>query len=112
MIEAPNSQLKVSRRPAPRSSVKLEVEFEAERLRALSTKRSRHLSRRTKVPGFRPGKVPRPVLERGLRRSPRRSDAPNPLYDDAKEHLFDRRSSRPVQQGGPRRPVDPGARNG
>ncbi|MGI8928723.1 MAG: trigger factor, partial [Candidatus Limnocylindrales bacterium] len=49
----------------------------------------RHLARRTKVPGFRPGKIPRPVLELAL--GIRRDDpsGPNPLYDDAKEHLFE-----------------------
>jgi trigger factor len=41
------------------------------------------------VPGFRPGKAPRALLERAL--GIRRDDpsAPNPLYDDAKEHLFE-----------------------
>jgi len=37
-----------------------------------------------------PGKVPRPLLERalGVRRDD--PDAENPIYDDAKEHLFER----------------------
>ena len=41
------------------------------------------------MPGFRPGKVPRPILERelGIRRDD--ADAENPIYDDAKEHLFE-----------------------
>ena len=50
------------------------------------------------MPGFRPGKVPRPVLERalGIRRDD--PDAPNPLYDDAKEHLFESSVLQAVQQ--------------
>ena len=39
----------------------------------------RHLARRTKVPGFRPGKAPRAILERQL--------GPGAVLDDAVEHL-------------------------
>ena len=98
MIEAPNSQVKVTTRPAPRSTVVLEVEFGPEQVRRTVDESVRHLGRRTKVPGFRPGKVPRPLLERAL--GVRRDDpaAPNPLYDDAKEHLFESSVVQAVQQ--------------
>src|SRR5512141_1436427 len=98
MIEAPGPPLKVTTRPAPRSSVVLEVEFPPERVRRSVDESVRHLSRRTKVPGFRPGKVPRPLLERalGVRRDD--PDASNPLYDDAKEHLFESSVLQAVQQ--------------
>lgn len=67
----------------------LEVELPADRLQRSIDESIRHLGRRTRVPGFRPGKIPRPVLERAL--GVRRDDpaAPNPIYDDAKEHLFE-----------------------
>jgi trigger factor len=89
MINAETGQMKVTTRPAERSSVVLEVEFPPERVRRSVEESVRHLARRTKVPGFRPGKVPRAMLEREL--GIRRDDpaAPNPLYDDAKEHLFE-----------------------
>ncbi len=89
MINADSGQVKVTTRPAERSSVVLEVEFPAEQVRRSVEESVRHLARRTKVPGFRPGKIPRPILERAL--GIRRDDptAPNPLYDDAKEHLFE-----------------------
>lgn len=98
MIEAPTKQLKVTTRPAPRRSVVMEVEFEPERVRKSVDQSVRHLSRRTKVPGFRPGKVPRQVLERAL--GVRRDDpaGPNPLYDDAKEHLFESSVLQAVEQ--------------
>lgn len=98
MIETPGSSLKVTSRPAPRRSVVLEVELPAERVRRTVDESVRHLGRRTKVPGFRPGKVPRPLLERAL--GMRRDDpsAPNPLYDDAKEHLFETSVLQAVQQ--------------
>ncbi len=90
MISAKTGQMKVTTRPAERSSVVLEVEFPADQVRRQVDESVRHLARRTKVPGFRPGKVPRPLLERalGVRRDD--PDAANPIYDDAKEHLFER----------------------
>ena len=89
MTEAQTTSLKVTARPAQRSSVVLEVELPAERVKRSVEQSVRHLARRTRVPGFRPGKAPRPVLERAL--GVRRDDpqASNPLYDDAKEHLFE-----------------------
>ena len=89
MIDAQSGQMKVTTRPAERSSVVLEVEFPQERLQRQIDESVRHLARRTRVPGFRPGKVPRPMLERalGIRRDD--PDAENPIYDDAKEHLFE-----------------------
>ncbi len=67
----------------------MEVELPADRLQRSIDESVRHLSRRTRVPGFRPGKVPRPVLERAL--GVRRDDpsAANPIYEEAKEHLFE-----------------------
>ncbi len=75
--------------PAGRSTVVLEVELPPERIKRQIDDSVRHMGRRTRVPGFRPGKVPRPMLERalGVRRDD--SSAPNPLYDDAKDHLFE-----------------------
>ena len=76
----------------------LEVELPADRVRRTVNQSVQHLARRTRVPGFRPGKVPRPLLERAL--GVRRDDpsAPNPLYDDAKEHLFESSVLQAVQQ--------------
>ena len=81
--------MKVTTTPAPGSQVVLEVELPAERIQRSVDRSARHLAQRTRIPGFRPGKVPRAVLERSL--GVRRDDptAPNPLYDDAKEHLFE-----------------------
>lgn len=90
MINAEPRHMKVTTRPAERSAVVLEVEFPADQVRNQVAESVRHLARRTKVPGFRPGKVPRPLLERalGIRRDD--PDGDNPIYDDAKEHLFER----------------------
>jgi trigger factor len=82
--------MKVTATPADRSTVVLDIEIPAERLQRAVDESVRHLGRRTRVPGFRPGKIPRPMLERalGIRRGD--PDAPNPIYDDAREHLYER----------------------
>ena len=70
--------MNVTLTPAARSTVLLEVEVPAAQLQRSIDEAVRHLARRTKVPGFRPGKVPRPMLERAL--GVRRDDpaAPEP----------------------------------
>jgi trigger factor len=67
---------------APRSSVRLHVEVPAERLDAAIAEAVRHLSQRTKIPGFRPGKAPRGVLEAVLGK-----DA---VLEDALDHAVQR----------------------
>ena len=71
--------MNVTATPAPKSSVKLEVELPPERLNQAIQEAVRHLSKRTRVPGFRPGKAPRGVLEAVL--------GPGAVLDEAVEHL-------------------------
>ena len=73
--------MQVTTTPAPKSSVVLEVELPPERLSRAVDEAVRRLSRRTRVPGFRPGKAPRPVLERTL--------GPGVVLDEAVEHLVE-----------------------
>src|ERR687895_628842 len=81
--------MKVTTTPSPRSTVVLEVELPAARVQRSIDESVRHLGRRTRVPGFRPGKVPRPMLERALGVRRGNPDGPNPIHEDAKEHLFE-----------------------
>jgi trigger factor len=55
--------MQITTTPAPKSTVVVEVEVPAERLTAAVGEATRALSKRTRVPGFRPGKAPRGVLE-------------------------------------------------
>jgi trigger factor len=71
--------MNVTATPAPKSSVVLEVEVPAERLNRAVDEAVRALSRRTRVAGFRPGKAPRPVLERVL--------GPGAVLDEAVDRL-------------------------
>jgi trigger factor len=71
----------VTATPAAKSTVELEIELPPERLDRAIKDAVQHLSRRTRVPGFRPGKAPRAVLERTL--------GPGAVLDDAVEHLVE-----------------------
>jgi len=72
--------MQVTRTPAPKSTVQLEIELPPERLERALNDAVRALARRTRVPGFRPGKAPRPVLERHL--------GPGVVLDEAVDHLM------------------------
>ncbi|HYH92896.1 MAG TPA: trigger factor [Candidatus Saccharimonadales bacterium] len=71
--------MQITRTPAPKSAIQLEIELPPERLDRALDAAVRALARRTRVPGFRPGKAPRPVLERHL--------GPGVVLDEAVEHL-------------------------
>ncbi len=72
--------MQVTRTQAPKSTVQLEIELPPERLERAMNDAVRALARRTRVPGFRPGKAPRPVLERHL--------GPGVVLDEAIDHLM------------------------
>jgi trigger factor len=71
--------MNVTATPAPKSSILLEIEVPSERLDRAIREATGRLSRRTRVAGFRPGKAPRPILERVL--------GPTAVLDEAVEQL-------------------------
>ncbi len=71
--------MNVTTTPAPKSSILVEVELPPERLAKAVTQAVGRLGRQNRIPGFRPGRAPRPVLERAL--------GPGTVLDDAVEHL-------------------------
>jgi trigger factor len=68
--------------PAPRSSINVRVEVPPEQLDSAISEAVRHLSQRTKIPGFRPGKAPRGVVEVAVGK-----DA---VLEEAMDHLVQR----------------------
>ena len=74
--------MEVTVTPAPRSSLNVRVEVPAERLDGAITEAVRHLAQRTKIPGFRPGKAPRGVIEAVVGK-----DA---VLEEAMDHLVQR----------------------
>ncbi len=71
--------MQTTRTPGPDSTILLEIELPADRLSRSIDDAVRRLSRRTRIPGFRPGKAPRPVLERHL--------GPDAILEEAVDHL-------------------------
>ena len=71
--------MNVTATPAPKSSILLEIEVPADRLDRAVREATQRLSRRTRVAGFRPGKAPRPILERVL--------GPTAVLDEAVDQL-------------------------
>jgi trigger factor len=67
---------------APRSSKRVRIELPPERLEAAVNEAVRHLSQRTRIPGFRPGKAPRPIVERTVGKPA--------ILDEAMDHLVQR----------------------
>lgn len=74
--------MQVTVTPAPRSSLTLRVELPPERLDAAINEAVRHLSQRTRIAGFRPGKAPRAVVERVVGREA--------VLGEAMDHLTER----------------------
>ncbi|HZW01319.1 MAG TPA: trigger factor family protein, partial [Candidatus Deferrimicrobium sp.] len=72
--------VKTDIREGDRSTIVLEVEITAQELQRAIDEGVRHLARRTRVPGFRPGKAPRQILERALGIDRSDPDSPNPIY--------------------------------
>jgi trigger factor len=71
--------MQVTVTPAPRSSLAVRVEVPPDRLDAAIAEAVRHLSQRTKIHGFRPGKAPRAVVERVVGREA--------VLEEAMDHL-------------------------
>jgi trigger factor len=71
--------MNVTATPAPKSTILLEVEVPSETLDRAIRDATGRLSRRTRVAGFRPGKAPRPILERVL--------GPTAVLDEAVEQV-------------------------
>ncbi|HZB97673.1 MAG TPA: trigger factor [Candidatus Sulfotelmatobacter sp.] len=72
---APVSELNVSVEPRPASQVEVTVEAPAGEFDAAVTAAQRRLASRVRVPGFRPGKAPGPMVERAVGWETVRSEA-------------------------------------
>lgn len=88
----------VSSRPEPGSKMVLEIEVPpAEVDRAFATA-YRHVAERTKVPGFRPGKAPRHVIDRFVGRGTVVAEAIDHLVNDSYDAALDQAAIFPLDQ--------------
>jgi len=97
----------VSTRPEPGSKVVLEIEVPPAEVDKHFATAYRHVAERTKVPGFRPGKAPRQVIDRFVGRGSVLAEAIDHLVSDSYDRALDQANVIPIDQ--PHVDIDPAA---
>jgi trigger factor len=97
----------VTSRPEPGSKVVLEIEVDADEVNRHFATAYRHVAERTRVPGFRPGKAPRAVVDRYVGRAWVVAEALDHLVSDSYESALDQVDVIPIDQ--PDVDIDPSA---
>jgi trigger factor len=97
----------VSTRPEPGSKVALEIEVPAADVDRSFATAYRHVAERTRVPGFRPGKAPRRVIDQFVGRASVIAEAMEHLVSDAYDAALDQTDVIPIDQ--PQVDIDPAA---
>lgn len=95
----------VSTRPEPGSRVALEIEVPATEVDRHFTTAYQHLAARTKVPGFRPGKAPRHLIDRYAGRASVLAEAVDHLVADSVDAAIGQTDLIPLDQ--PEVQIDP-----
>ena len=95
----------VSTRPEPGSRVALEIEVPSADVDRHFSTAYRHLAERTKVPGFRPGKAPRHLIDRYAGRASVLAEAIDHLVADSVDAAIDQTDLIPLDQ--PQVDIDP-----
>lgn len=97
----------VSTRPEPGSKMVLEIEVPSEEVAHAFATAYKHVAERTKVPGFRPGKAPRQVIDRFVGRGSVLAEALDHLVGDSYEAALRQTDVWPIDQ--PQVDIDPAA---
>ena len=90
--------MKVTTERLPQSQITLQIEVEDERLERAKTAAFRRLAAKVKIPGFRPGKAPRAVLERHLGEHAILHDALDRLVPEVYREALDQEEIDPVDK--------------
>jgi trigger factor len=77
-----DTNLKIETQPLEDHQVKMRVEVEADQLEAAKRRAARQIAKRTKIPGFRPGKAPYHIVERFIGEGAILEDAMDLLVKD------------------------------
>lgn len=88
--------VKVTLERLPQSRVQLEIEVDPDRVERSLDEAYRRLVRRTKIPGFRPGKAPRAIVERLIGREGLLREALDDLVGDAFGEAVARENLEPI----------------
>jgi trigger factor len=94
----PDAVITVETRPEPGSRVRLEIEVPADEVNRHFETAYRHLAARTRVPGFRPGKAPRNVIERYVGRDAVIEEAVEHLVSEGYDAALDQTDLIPIDQ--------------
>ncbi len=95
----------VSTRPEPGSKMVLEIEVPSDEVDRHFATAYKHVAERTKVPGFRPGKAPRNVIDRFVGRGSVLAETIDHLVTDAYEKALSQTDVQPIDQ--PEVDIDP-----
>jgi trigger factor len=90
--------VKVSTERLPQSQVALEIEVDEERLAQAMESAYRRLVAKAKIPGFRPGKAPRAVLERHLGEDTIRQEAIDRLMPQVYQEALEQEAIDPIDR--------------
>ncbi len=90
--------MKVSTERIPESQVVLQIEVDDVRLEKALESSYRRIASKTRVPGFRPGKAPRDVLERHVGPEAVLHDAIDRLLPDVYKEALEEESIEPIDQ--------------
>ncbi len=88
----------VATRPEPGSRMRLEIEVPADEVDRHFATAYRHLAARTRVPGFRPGKAPRNVIERYVGRAEVLAEAVEHIVAEGYDAAIDQTDLIPIDQ--------------
>jgi trigger factor len=86
----------VSTRPEPGSKMVLEIEVPPDEVDRHFATAYRHVAERTRVPGFRPGKAPRQVIDRFVGRGSVLAEAIDHLVQDSYDKALDQTDVIPI----------------
>jgi trigger factor len=86
----------VSTRPEPGSKMVLEIEVPPDEVDRHFATAYRHVAERTRVPGFRPGKAPRQVIDRFVGRTSVLAEAIDHLVQDSYDKALDQTDVIPI----------------
>ena len=90
--------MKVTTERLPQSQIALQIEVEDERLERAKTAAFRRLAAKVRIPGFRPGKAPRAILERHLGEHAILHDAVDRLVPELYREALDQEAIDPVDK--------------
>jgi trigger factor len=82
----------------PRSLVALQIEVEPDRVEASMDRAARRVAQQVRIPGFRPGKAPRNVVERTVGRPALLQEALDELLPQVYNEVIDAEDIEPIDQ--------------